>query len=373
MNKPSIVSGLEKLGFLVRKSRYRDEWHSNCPNCNDPDGEDRFIVFADGNAHCRRCARWWNPYSFAKEFFGKEDARKIGPVVGANSFIMVAKEKEVACPRLRVVSDAYPSVKWSMRIEEIANNAALDLLTSSWALEELGRRGIRKDVVEAYALGYIREDLFIPGHEFGLEKEWVWIPQGIFIPYYHEVNGEISIIKAKVRRQYADDALPKYVEVSGSSNHPMIFGYFEEKTPMIMESELDAILILQEAGSMVWTVGMGGVSKPVNEETDALLSKSDSILIALDQDDAGRGRFFPWRERYQQARFWPANYAKSPGDMPVGDLAVWVYAGINRCNKRNSSSLNLGSWESERFGTRTRATRRRAAFGIGAYGNHKRS
>jgi hypothetical protein len=349
MNDPDIVILLQRLGFTPKKRS--GEWHSNCPNCNDPEGEDRFMVFADGNAHCRRCGRWWSPYSFAKEFFGEEEAEKIGRGARANTFSNAQKKKEVMLPQLRVVPDSYPPASWSIRIEEIANNAALDLLTSPWALEELRRRGIRKDVAEAYTLGYIKEDLFIPGHEFGLEKEWVWIPQGIFIPYYHEVNGEIRIIKAKVRRQHTGDGLPKYVEVSGSSNHPMIFGYFEEKIPMVVESELDAIVILQEAETMVWAVGLGGVSKPVNEETDTLLSKSDYILIALDQDDAGRCRLFPWRERYKQARSWPANYAKSPGDMPVGDLAAWVYGGINRCNKRNSLPVNLGNWGSERFGT----------------------
>ena len=85
-----------------------------------------------------------------------------------------------------------------------------------------------------------------------------------------------------------------------------------------MESELDAILCMQEASDLVWTVAVGGASKPVDEEADGLFHGSSLILFSLDQDSAGRQRYGLWRERYPQLRAWPADRAKSPGDMRGG-------------------------------------------------------
>ena len=102
------------------------------------------------------------------------------------------------------------------------------------------------------------------------------------------------------------------------------------KPALIVESELDAVLCLQEASDLVWCVALGGVSKPVDEETDGLLKKAPLIFWALDQDEAGRKRYFAWRERYAQLRAWPADKAKSPGDMPRDRIYLWLVKGLKK-------------------------------------------
>jgi hypothetical protein len=346
MNEIDIVSLLKRMGFDPQK--VGKEHHSNCPYCNDPEGNDRFIVFSDGNAWCRRCNKSCTPHSFERDFFKEKRSRDIYP---KDSFSSIKRRTGEKGSLLKIVSDSYPPIEWLRFFEDFTQQATLEMSTNSWAADELRRRGINPEFAEMFSLGYVKEDMYIPGHEVGLEKDWIWIPQGLFIPYWYEVNGKLLVIKAKVRRQQCDDRLPKYVEISGSSNHLMMFGYYEEKIPVVVESELDAILLLQEAESVIYPIALGGATKPVNESTDALLQNASRILLALDQDEAGKSRYFFWRSRYPRARSWPADCAKSPGDMPVDRLREWVERGIKKYPEENAVLLNIVGYEAERFGT----------------------
>lgn len=268
MNELSIVTSLERLGYSVKKSRYCEEYHSNCPKCSDPTGEDRLTIFYDGNAYCRRCGTWWSPTKFSYDFFGfdRPKIRIFRPRKG----IKVATCKKV----LRVMQDSIPPPCWSTFMEDLADRTVGNIQLNSWGALELERRGICRDFADAFSVGYNERDVFVEGRLLGMEKPYVIIPQGLIIFYYREVHGELRCIKVKVRRQKVDSSLPKYVQISGSANQPMVFGYFFEKIPLIVESELDALVCLQEASSLIWTVALGGASKPVDEETDELLRKA---------------------------------------------------------------------------------------------------
>ena len=117
----------------------------------------------------------------------------------------------------------------------------------------------------------------------------------------------------------------------------MVLGYDPSKPALIVESELDAILCMQEAWHYVWCVALGGASKPVDEVTDTLLQNAALILWALDQDDAGKKRYFTWRDRYHQLRAWPADKAKSPGDMFPGRISAWIVKGLEMFSKISDS------------------------------------
>ena len=322
MNDPEIVSMMEALGYkMVRQGK---EYHGNCPRCCDPEGEDRFVVFADGNAYCRRCGGWWSPSGFHHEFFnGRGSSNPVLPPNGFSSH----RDRLV-----RVVSPKDPPLLWCRRAEELVNHASASLTEGTWGIQELERRNIRPDFEHrpnpvASGLGYIPKDVFVEGSEWGIEKGSLWIPQGLLIPSYHSID----CVKLKVRRQRCDDGLPKYIEISGSSNRCLVLGYYAPKVAMVVESELDAILCMQEASDLVWTVAVGGASKPVDEEADGLFHGSSLILFSLDQDSAGRQRYGLWRERYPQLRAWPADRAKSPGDMRRESIRPWIERGIEYC------------------------------------------
>ncbi len=326
MNELDVISILERLGYHATKSRYGDEYHSNCPKCADPEGDDRLVIFPDGNAYCRRCGTWWNADRMARQFLGHG--------AGGRDFCQGVMWGRAHSSQkiLRVMNDTIPSQSWSIFMEKLVDQMVGIYPQGSWGAHEMVRRGLRPNFAEVFGVGYNDRDLFIDGEVLKVPKSHVFIPQGLIVFYDHEVDGKVRCIKAKVRRQKNDDALPKYIQISGSANQPMVFGYCCEKIPLIVESELDAVLCLQEASSLVWTVALGGAGKPIDEYTDKLLQKSQCILWALDQDAAGRNQFCSWKNRYPQLRAWPADKAKSPGDMPVAYLYDWIVKGFSRCS-----------------------------------------
>ena len=145
--------------------------------------------------------------------------------------------------------------------------------------------------------------------------------------------GDECGLKIKIRRSNwrEDDTFPKYVEVSGSRHCPSVYGDIS-KPVVIVESEFDAILILQEAIHLVCSVALGGVSKKPDADLHALLEKAPLILLALDFDEAGKTRYRFWMELYSHLHPWPAAYSKSPGDDAAltspASLLEWVKVGL---------------------------------------------
>ncbi len=142
-----------------------------------------------------------------------------------------------------------------------------------------------------------------------------------------------GLIKIKIRRTVVSQANErKYIEVSGGSNSPSVFG-----TPfrpiIVVESEFDAILIQQEANDLCCCLALGGVGKKPDAITHNMLTKSSLILYALDFDEAGKAAYFFWRSTYPQLRAWPIPKAKSPGDAAIKygvDLRTWISQGIHQ-------------------------------------------
>jgi len=107
--------------------------------------------------------------------------------------------------------------------------------------------------------------------------------------------------------------LPKYVEVSGSTQSPSLYGDVS-KPVIIVESELDAILIQQEASDLVCNIALGGVSKKPDTQLHKWLKQASLILLSLDFDDPGKKRYSFWMKHYPNLRPWPAPLSKSIGD-----------------------------------------------------------
>ena len=56
---------------------------------------------------------------------------------------------------------------------------------------------------------------------------------------------------------------------------------------MIVESELDAILLHQEAGDLVQVIALGSASARPEQDTVQILRDAETILLSLDNDPAG--------------------------------------------------------------------------------------
>lgn len=215
-------------------------------------------------------------------------------------------------------------------------------------LDYLQSRGFKSETITKQQFGYCYNPISSKGDFYRSRSEWglpdkqndkgnlakLWLPAGIVIPY-HNVAEEVLKIKIRRLNHHPDDKLQKYIEVPGSSKRLSSFGSIQELTTVLVESELDAILLHQEAHDLCACIALGGVSKKPDLEIHSQLLKSSLLLFALDFDEAGKKAFNYWRSTYRNLRAWPAPLAKSPGDAYLKGVSLmeWVLEGIERYKK----------------------------------------
>ncbi len=128
------------------------------------------------------------------------------------------------------------------------------------ALDFLHSKGISDESIKSAGLGWNPLARYLSREEWGLPTEIkpdgkpkkLWIPKGIVIPCYAEGR----IIRLRVR--CADpDKYSKYVLIPGSDMRPMTWN-MDKKAVVIVESELDGLLLNQEAGDLLdwWHSGL---------------------------------------------------------------------------------------------------------------------
>lgn len=204
-------------------------------------------------------------------------------------------------------------------------------------IEYLSKRGFTLDTIQRFSLSWNAQDLFEEREKWGMSAEIKenghlkrqWLPKGIAIPFFRGSEP----IKLKIRRSdwFSEDKFPKYVEVPGSSQSPSIYGN-RSKPPIIVESELDAILIQQEASELVCSVALGGVSRKPDVELHELLKRAPLILLSLDFDVAGKKHYSFWMKQYPTLYPWPAPFVKSPGDVLEKshiNMRDWINCGLS--------------------------------------------
>jgi DNA primase len=222
----------------------------------------------------------------------------------------------------------------------------------------LNARGLKDETTKQCRLGWNPTDIYDSRKAWGLSEgagngggSRIWIPAGLVIPCF----GDPLIQKLRVRRWNPEDidAPPerggRYVLVSGSSGRvPMVLGE-EKKFFVIVESDLDAILIHQEAWTIVSAVSMGSATSKPDRVTTSLLEKAEAILIALDTDEAGiRSAWDWWLKYFPKATRWPVPIGKDPGEAHQEgvDIKEWILAGLPgdvTCDKDKAPSSKCKS------------------------------
>lgn len=102
---------------------------------------------------------------------------------------------------------------------------------------------------------------------------------------------------------------------------------------VIVESELDALLLCQEAGEMAVIIALGSVVKRPDQGIHARLKRAKVILNALDFDETGAKEAWGfWVKTYGlNVKRWPVPSGKDPGEaiQAAIDLREWIGAGLN--------------------------------------------
>jgi len=193
-------------------------------------------------------------------------------------------------------------------------------------------RGLSPETIRAAGLGWNMADRYENRDAWGVDQEAredgkprrVWLPAGLVIPCF--AGGQL--VRLRVRRPDPGDG-PRYVIIPGSGTEPLTLGM--GRTVVVVESELDAFLIHQEAGDLAGVIALGSATTRPDAGTDRTLRTAGLILVALDSDEAGASESWKWwAKHYPNARRWPIPNAKDTGDAwKAGlNLRAWVLAGL---------------------------------------------
>jgi hypothetical protein len=233
-----------------------------------------------------------------------------------------------------------PADVWRAHAEKFAESCRQALQANPAALARLAdERGLSAASVARFGLGLNPADAWRDRTSWGLAAEQsektgkpkrLWLPRGLVIPT--RAGGEL--VRLKIRRPAADADPerggfgPRYYFVPGSSPAVMRIGD-AARAYVVVESELDALLIAQEAGELAGAVALGTATAKPDAETAAQLAAAAAILVALDFDAAGEKASAWWCETYRQAVRWPPAAGKDPGEFfRAVDVRAWVLAGL---------------------------------------------
>jgi hypothetical protein len=243
-----------------------------------------------------------------------------------------------------------PKGDWKSEAQKFMIWAWEQIFEAPEALAYLAGRGIREETVLEYKLGWNpgkppkRPDgktwgLFRKREEWGLlpvrdektgKAKSLWLPIGWVIPYI--AGGDV--VRLRIRQPQEAEFGPRYYMVEGSSSANMVIksaSSTDHDVYVIVEAELDAILIAQEASDLVGVMALGSSSTRPDKRATAKLNKAAHILNALDADGAGEkesGKW--WRENYPDAERWPVPEGKDPGEAYQRgvDIREWIRAGL---------------------------------------------
>lgn len=308
------------------------EYAGACPFCG---GHDRFRVWPQADRYwCRGCDKTGDAIQYLRDFRGLsyQEAclflgREPGPRKAIKPMPTLWKPKEASAPsdiwqsKARVLLDGAIDYLWSKQGEPMRE----------WLHNE---KGLEDATIKGASLGYNPADIYEPRATWGLSTQLKddrtpkkqWIPSGLVIPLL--VDDKVH--RLRLRRDNPGDGA-RYVIVSGSSSAPMVWG--EDKgAAVIVESELDGLLLSQEAGDLCAVIALGTATAKPNKETHDLLRAMPIILIALDTDEAGaKASWKYWPDTYgKKARRWPTIQGKDASEARLNglDIRTWIIAGV---------------------------------------------
>ena len=323
-----LIELARSIGLSPKKKSYAKggEFHSACPSCG---GNDRFIIWpTQGRYWCRQCKKSGDVIQFYRDFMGV-DFHEACEKVGNTTTTAPIRQ---ACPQ-----PVSPSSSWESKGNIFIQTCLRRLLIDPNVLNYVKERGLSLESIQRYSIGWNPVTMFPKREDWGLAKRFengkekkLWLPSGIIIPTYQEK----VLRKIKIRRSEwkEGDNFGKYYILPGSMDCISIFGDSSSTIVVLVEAELDAMLVVQEAEALCCCIALGGAQKRPDAALQQWLQQKQVIIFALDFDEAGKKEYAYWYSTYPNLCAWPVPEGKSPADAwKLGvNLSEWVSDGIKR-------------------------------------------
>lgn len=333
---PSILDLFLADGHDLKKVANTNggEYSGPCPWCG---GKDRFLVWPEqkgGRYWCRQCNKSGDGIQYLRDFHNlsyREACHQLGIENIMNySGLQHRQSKPVFTPRVTIP----PGDIWQGKATDFLDLAVQTIWTDAGneTRSFLYGKGLTDETIKIAGLGWNPREIYHHRGMWGLPVEQngdgkskkLWLPFGLVIPCF----ADGKIIRLRIRRAEGE---PRYVIVAGADTRPMTWN-LDRKIIVIVESELDGWLVWQEAGDLVGVISLGTAQSKPDALTHEALAKAETLLIALDNDDAGAKaawRFWPETYVLKVVR-WPCIRGKDPSDALQNglDIRSWIIAGI---------------------------------------------
>jgi len=317
----------------------RGEWHSPCPECG---GVDRFSCwpekvnsngrFMGGRFVCRGCGI----YGDAVAYLMKRRAMTFVQAVkqlGLDAGPMADQTGNRTRPE---PPRAAPPTAWQEKGKSFMSYCAEQLKRNTRAMTWLqAERGLNPETIRAAGLGWNSRDLYQDRAEWGLPPEIssrtgkakrIWFPKGLIIPLIDSVG---NITRLRIRRSEPGDG-DRYILASGSDGKRAMCLWTDQRAVAVFESELDGLLVKQEAGELIGVIGLGSAAIKPDSELHGRLMNSEKVLCCLDSDNPGsKAAWGHWRN-YPGFKRWPAIKGKDATEQWRAGIPVreWIEAGL---------------------------------------------
>ena len=316
----------------------KGEWHSPCPDCG---GVDRFSCWPErqnsngkymgGRFCCRQCD--WSGdavnYLMKRRGLSFRDACKYLQIDPGKM-----PERTIIRSWTPEPQKTAPGAAWQDKSEGFTLMCQQSLERNSEAMAWLNdERGLSLETIKTARLGWNPVDVFQSREAWGLPSEIsqktgqqkkLWIAAGLVIPLCPD-----AVVRLRVRRSEPPEKGSRYIAVSGSNMQPMTL-WTDQQAVVILESELDALLVHQEAGDLVGVVGLGSAQLKPDAELHERLMAAKRVLCALDADDPGAKAAIFWKQ-YPGFKRWMSIRGKDCTEQWRAGIAVrlWIEAALS--------------------------------------------
>ena len=309
------------------------EYAGPCISCG---GLDRFRVWPEIDRYwCRRCGKSGDSIQYLRDTKGMSYHEACMTLnVEPKIISQTSKQKTNSSWTPKEVK-TMPEQVWQARAESFLSvRKNLNKNTLQW----LKDRGLSMQTIKDASLAWNPENVWLSMESCGLppainkttgNPKKVWLPQGLIIPFFFDRQ----LIRLRFRRpDDVEDDYGRYTTIAGSSDRPMIWQANNiESSWIVVESELDGLLLHQEAGDLVNVIALGSAQARPDKETYHVLSNAEIILLCLDYDEAGTKESWEWwPEHFKQVVRWPCPIGKDPGEAFQQGLNIraWIQAGL---------------------------------------------
>lgn len=340
------------------------EVHSNCPWC--PGSKDSFIMRPETGQYTHMVRGGCTAHGDCIDLLMDTD---VGPGMTRSEAMQelgltdVQFADEKPATRHENSTAIAPPVKWQESAELFVGLAERNLWRTEKgrdALDYLHNRGLNDETIKKAHLGYVPlnqgGEWYRNGfEEWGLDPElltedqrkkgYIRIPNGIMIPWF--VGGKIWKLAVKRPGEKMD-----YGQVMGSVDTLYNVDSIQYgEIAMMVEGELDALSVLQEAGDLVNVCATGSTAKGRNPKwITELMSTPSCVLQSFDSDKAGDEAAETWIDLLMaipdskigtdtfahladfKVERWPLVLWKDPNEL------------LQEQNKNNTNGFTLREW-----------------------------